>query len=138
MPETDQPAEAAAQSAAGSAPESAPESAPAEGSDAGPQVQVSAVARVRRAPRYRAFALAGAGLAAAIGVVSALVVAGVTGRDGDLGYVLVFTVVGAVLVGAIAGAVVAVLVDRRSLRPADGPSPRARARWTTPSRRVTP
>lgn len=77
-------------------------------------VPVGAVASVRRAPRYRAFALAGALAAALVAVVAALVVAGVSGRDADLGAAVLFSALGAALLGGLAGAVVAVAIDRRS------------------------
>ena len=75
---------------------------------------VSAVADVRHAPRYRSFAVAGALLGAVVGVVATLVVAVATGRDASLGYASLFTGIGVALLGAIAGAVVAVLLDNRS------------------------
>ena len=67
-------------------------------------------ARLRRAPRYRAFGLTGALLAALLGAVLVLV----TGPDGgDRGYALLFVVLGSAVLGAILGGLVAVLLDRR-------------------------
>jgi hypothetical protein len=69
--------------------------------------------RLRRAPRYRAFVAAGAVLGALAGVVVVLVrgdrnslfsLGTVTGYVGAIG----------LLVGALAGAAVAVLLDRRA------------------------
>lgn len=82
--------------------------------DAAPQVAVGAVAQVRRAPRYRAFGLAGALAGVVVALVATLVVAGVTGRDAVLGYAALFTGLGAAALGALVGMVVAVLLDRRS------------------------
>jgi len=92
-----------------------PAASPTPGTpDADRVAPVVEVAQVRRAPRYRAFALAGALGGVLVAVVATLVVAGVTGRDADLGYAALFTALGAALLGAIVGAVVAVLLDRRS------------------------
>jgi uncharacterized membrane protein YeaQ/YmgE (transglycosylase-associated protein family) len=91
-----------------------PTPTPAPGAPDDDVARVGAVAEVRHAPRYRAFALAGALLGAVLGVVGTFVVAAVTGRDANLGYAALFTGLGAALLGAIAGAVVAVLLDRRS------------------------
>ncbi len=92
--------------------------APADPAPAGPGdaavVPVGEVAQVRRAPRYRAFALAGAVTGVLVAVVATLVVAAATGRDADLGYAALFSATGAALLGALGGAVVAVLLDRRS------------------------
>jgi Mg/Co/Ni transporter MgtE len=92
-----------------------PDASPAPGEPDDARVApVGQVAQVRRAPRYRAFALAGAVAGAVVAVVASLVVAGVTGRDAELGYATLVAAVGAALLGALAGAVVAVLLDRRS------------------------
>lgn len=73
-------------------------------------VPVRASAHVRRAPRYRAFALAGA-LGAAV-VAAALVLA--FGRRDDVAAALLFAMAGAAALGALVGSAVAVLLDRRS------------------------
>lgn len=103
MPETPTP---------DSGPVTGPDAAPGEPDDAA-VAAVRAVAEVRRAPRYRAFAVAGALLAGVLAVAATLVVALATGRDANLGYAAVLTGLGAAVLGAIAGAVVAVLLDRR-------------------------
>lgn len=88
---------------------------PAASEEAGDAVVlVEGVARVRRAPRYRAFALAGALGAVVLGVLVTLVVALATGRDADLGWALLAVVIGLGLAGALVGAVAAVLLDRRT------------------------
>ena len=75
---------------------------------------VAEPAVVRRAPRYRAFVLAGALVGVLLAVVLVLVVPGdqALGR----GPVLVFVALTAVAVTALLGAVVAVLVDRSTRR----------------------
>lgn len=75
---------------------------------------VAEPAVVRRAPRYRAFVLAGALVGVLVAVVLVLVVPGdqALGR----GPVLVFVALTAVAVTALLGAVVAVLVDRSTGR----------------------
>lgn len=76
--------------------------------------EVAEPAVVRRAPRYRAFVLAGAMVGVLVAIVLVLVVPG----DQPLGTgpVLVFLGLIAVLVAALLGAVVAVLVDRGTRR----------------------
>lgn len=66
-------------------------------------------ARLRRAPRYRAFATTGALLLASIGA-AAVLAAGSTPRGGTT---LLFVVLGGAVLGVILGGVVAVLLDRR-------------------------
>ena len=66
-------------------------------------------ARLRRAPRYRAFATTGAVLLAVIGAVAVLT----TGPSAGRGAPLVVVVLGAVVLGALLGGLVAVLLDRR-------------------------
>ena len=67
-------------------------------------------ARLRRAPRYRAFGVTGALVAAVLGAVLVLV----TGPEGgDPGYALLFVLLGSALIGAVLGGLVAVLLDRR-------------------------
>lgn len=77
------------------------------------EVPVAQVARVRRAPRYRAFALAGAGLCVLVAVIATLVVAAASGRTEGLGAALAFSAIAAATLGGLVGAVVAVLVERR-------------------------
>lgn len=75
---------------------------------------------VRRAPRFRAFVATGAG----VGLVAALVVvlAGPAERANgpSAGVVLLFVAAAFALVGALGGALVAVLLDRRSRRASAG------------------
>ena len=77
--------------------------------------RIAVPGRLRRAPRYRRFVLAGivvgavAGLAVVIGL-------GSDRADVSRATVLPFVVVGLVLLGAVLGALVAVLADRSSRR----------------------
>lgn len=98
------------------------DTAPADGLPTEAELErVATRVTVRRAPRYRAFAVAG--VLAGVVVGSVLVLA--TARGGEAtGAVLLFVVLGLALVGAIAGGLLAVLADRRS-RP-DRPSRRSR------------
>ena len=73
-------------------------------------VPVRASAHVRRAPRYRAFALAGATVAALVAAAGVLAF----GRRDDLGLALPTAMAAAAALGALVGSVVAVLLDRRS------------------------
>ncbi|WP_246169506.1 hypothetical protein [Actinotalea subterranea] len=74
--------------------------------------RVATPARVRRAPRYRAFVLAGALVGLLVAVVAVLVLPGDNGLG--RGPVVVFVGLVGVLVGALGGAVVAVVQDRAS------------------------
>ncbi len=73
-------------------------------------VSVRASAHVRRAPRYRAFALVGATVAALVAAAGVLAF----GRRDDLGLALPTAMAAAAALGALVGSVVAVLLDRRS------------------------
>ncbi|WP_246036455.1 histidine kinase [Cellulomonas telluris] len=113
-------------------PASADEAA-SEGADAPPAVpseeelvRTATPATVRRAPRYRAFATAGALLGALLGLVLALVLGPDRGTAGtDVGVLpfldgqntvrLLAALAGAVL-GLLVGAVLALAADRRSTR----------------------
>ena len=78
--------------------------------------RIAEPATVRRAPRYRAFVVAGIVVGLVLAVVLVLVGAVRTEGSTEAGDGIVLAFVGAVLaaVGAALGAVVAVLVDRRS------------------------
>ena len=81
-------------------------------------VPVADVVRVRRAPRYRRFVQVGVLLGVVIGVlvVPLLADAGGGPEEGSTRVVLLFVVVGLALVGALLGAVIAVVLDRASRR----------------------
>lgn len=89
-----------------------PHDVPAAVPSAEELARIAVPATLRRAPRYRAFVVAGAVLGLIVALV--LVLVGVGRTEAGTGVVLGF--VGAVLAltGAALGAVVAVLVDRRS------------------------
>ena len=74
--------------------------------------RIAVPATLRRAPRYRAFVVAGAVLGLVVAVV--LVLLGVGRTAAGTGVVLGFVAAVLALTGASLGAVVAVLVDRRS------------------------
>lgn len=78
--------------------------------------RIAIPATVRRAPRYRAFVVAGAvlGLLVAVVVVLLGLTRAASGTDPRVGVVLGFVGAALALVGAALGAVLAVLVDRRS------------------------
>lgn len=73
-------------------------------------VPVAGSVRVRRAPRYPAFVAGGAILLGLVGLVAALVAPGAGENDGAA---VVLTALTAVVLGAVLGALVAVLADRR-------------------------
>ncbi|WP_250443771.1 histidine kinase [Actinotalea sp. C106] len=91
----------------------APEPAPVP--DAEELERVATPASVRRAPRYRGFVVAGALLGILVAVPTVLLWRGGTNELG-LGPVVVFTGLTLAVLGAILGAVVAVVADRRSRR----------------------
>ncbi|MDT0166677.1 histidine kinase [Actinotalea sp. AC32] len=74
--------------------------------------RVAEPATVRRAPRYRAFALTGAVLAVLVAVVTVIVVPRSDAATVGTGTVLAVLVVVAAALGALVGAVVAVVVER--------------------------
>lgn len=92
--------------------------------DAAELAQIAEPTTVRRAPRYRAFVLTGVIVGAVLAFVLVLVFGGddrpggsATGAlDVGSGPVLIFTALTLCLVGALLGALVALLLDRRSRR----------------------
>ncbi|NKY10344.1 histidine kinase [Cellulomonas hominis] len=109
-------------------PDDAPDRTP-EVPDEATLAEVAEPARVRRAPKIGAFITAGALLGALLGLVLALVAGPGSGLEADGtafisvlegqgGARLVCAVAGAVL-GGFAGAALAVLADRRSVRRAE-------------------
>lgn len=95
---------------------------PDDGAAAQQWRDVAGSAAVRRAPRYRAFVLVGTLLALGLAVVLVLVVQRDAGGGAApaTGTVLLFVGLTAAVVGALAGGLVAVLVDRRGRRSAAG------------------
>lgn len=77
-----------------------------------PVVELVDPATVRRAPRFRAFLWAGAVTGLVIGFVVGLIVF----PSNDRGWTLAIFVTELAAAGVLIGAVVAVLLDRRSLR----------------------
>ncbi|WP_307844930.1 histidine kinase [Actinotalea solisilvae] len=69
--------------------------------------------RVRRAPRFRAFVQAGVVVGVVLGVLAALVLPAEATEAGR-GTVAVFTGLAGAVAGAVVGAALAVLADRRS------------------------
>ena len=93
--------------------------------------RVATPATVRRAPRYRAFVVAGALLGMVVAVTAALVTSAGSGvgegsvgvlpfLDGQNGVRVVMAVTG-ILLGGLVGAGAAVVADRRSVRRRRGP-----------------
>ncbi|MBO1753167.1 histidine kinase [Actinotalea sp. BY-33] len=89
--------------------------APAPAPDAEELERVATPATVRRAPRYRGFVMAGVVLGILVAVPTVLLWRGGTNELG-LGPVVVFTGLTLAVLGAILGAVAAVVADRRSRR----------------------
>lgn len=85
----------------------------AEGvAETAPVVELVDPAAVRRAPRFRAFLWTGA----LVGLVLGLVVGLIVFPSHDRGWTLAIFVTELAAAGVLIGAVVAVLLDRRSLR----------------------
>ncbi|WP_182112855.1 histidine kinase [Actinotalea sp. JY-7876] len=89
--------------------------APDEGAPTPAELARAREGRVRRAPRYRRFVQVGVLLGALVGVLLVLLGPDVPTELGR-GPVTVFVGLTGALVGALAGAVVAVVADRRSTR----------------------
>ena len=84
---------------------------------------LTGAAPVRRAPRYRAFVVTGIVVGLVLAIPAVLLLAGAGGAEPQQGavapatnLVLLFTALGLTFLGALLGAVVAVLADRRSQR----------------------
>lgn len=82
--------------------------------DASPTDTADAEVRVRRAPRFGAFMVVGGGLAA----LATLIVTGLFPSDPSVGFVALFAYfcLFTVPAGVVVGAVIALLLDRRSSR----------------------
>ncbi len=79
------------------------------------QIEATAAeARVRRAPRFAAFVMAGVVIGAIVGIVASLFASAAWNHHSNLGFVTFFTALGFATVGVLAGAVLAVRADRRS------------------------
>lgn len=123
MPEDPRPADARPTD---DTPPAAPPGAADVPPDEAELARVALPATVRRAPRYRAFLVAGALVGAVVGVVVAFATAAGSGLTGDDGGVLPFLggqngvravlALSGALVGLLAGGVAALLADRRSTR----------------------
>lgn len=94
-------------------PASDDDAKPAEDvAETAPVVELVDPAAVRRAPRFRAFLWTGA----LVGLVLGLVVGLIVFPSDDRGWTLAIFVTELAAAGVLIGAVVAVLLDRRSLR----------------------